>query len=470
LAVLSVFAVNWLIYLLFYGGPSVWGTFKRPETEPLLKQFMTLKEQQARTDPHGMPPEVGRLYISAKSGNWLSFSNSFNELAGRWRGLSTGPGPDKTVSEKAKDFVIGLAYKVGWQLPVHEPPPVEGISGEPIREIYGVMRAFKMGDEKYVTEFGREIIGSIPPHSIYFAGSEPGRCIVTAMCRSQTEGDTFFTFAADRLGYQSYLEYLQSMYGNKIHVLTSEDVGACYQEYVLAMKSASTNAAGGGVTAMDFNSVVARAIFDQCPTNGFYVEQRFAIDWMYPHLEPHGLIFKLDRQPLAGLSDEVIQQDRDYWRKSLTPKIGGWLGEDTKIKTIAIFARKIFSQQDFKGFSGDPQFVQNDYTCRLFSRERSNIAGLYDWRARHATSDDEKQRMSRQADFAFRQAWALCPYCVESMFPYINFLLSQSRFDDALIVAETAAALPQNKDNEQILQLPAQLKQFMMDHPSAPAD
>jgi len=78
--------------------------------------------------------------------------------------------------------------------------------------------------------------------------------------------------------------------------------------------------------------------------------------------------------------------------------------------------------------------------------------------------------MSRQADFAFRQAWALCPYCVESMFPYINFLLSQSRFDDALIVAETAAALPQNKDNEQILQLPAQLKQFMMDHPSAPAD
>jgi hypothetical protein len=50
--------------------------------------------------------------------------------------------------------------------------------------------------------------------------------------------------------------------------------------------------------------------------------------------------------------------------------------------------------------------------------------------------------MNDEADFAFRQAWALCPYSPDAVFPYINLLLSQNRISDALLVAETTAKFP----------------------------
>ena len=76
--------------------------------------------------------------------------------------------------------------------------------------------------------------------------------------------------------------------------------------------------------------------------------------------------------------------------------------------------------------------------------------------------------MNRAADFAFRQAWALCPYSPEAIYRYVNFLLAQTRINDAVLIAETAAALPQNKDNNQIVQLVTQLKQWQKEHPPAP--
>jgi hypothetical protein len=70
--------------------------------------------------------------------------------------------------------------------------------------------------------------------------------------------------------------------------------------------------------------------------------------------------------------------------------------------------------------------------------------------------------MARAADFAFRQAWALCPTSPEAVFRYVNFLLKQKRISDALLVAETAAQMPSmhGKDGEQIRALVEQLKKF----------
>ena len=87
---------------------------------------------------------------------------------------------------------------------------------------------------------------------------------------------------------------------------------------------------------------------------------------MYPYLEPHGLILKINRQPLPGLSGEIVQRDRDYWTKNVTPMIGGWLKPDTTVEEIAAFAEKIYVKNDLSGFTGDPQFVQNEFWCKIF--------------------------------------------------------------------------------------------------------
>ena len=56
-----------------------------------------------------------------------------------------------------------------------------------------------------------------------------------------------------------------------------------------------------------------------------FIEENIPLEWMLPNLEPHGLIFKLNRQPTEKLSDEIIQRDHDYLDEECDPMIGGWL-------------------------------------------------------------------------------------------------------------------------------------------------
>ena len=80
----------------------------------------------------------------------------------------------------------------------------------------------------------------------------------------------------------------------------------------------------------------------------------------------------------------------------------------------------------------------------------------------HATGATEKERMAREADFAFRQAWALCPDSTEAVFWYVALLVEQKRGGDAFLVAETAAQMPsmQGQEGQQIRDLVVSLKVF----------
>ena len=99
----------------------------------------------------------------------------------------------------------------------------------------------------------------------------------------------------------------------------------------------------GQVAVMEINGLLAKIIFDKNPDREFYIEESFPLDWMYPHLEPHGLIMKINRQPLAGLSDEIIQKDNDYWIKYMTPMIGDWLKPTHRSRTSSRSRKKFIS-------------------------------------------------------------------------------------------------------------------------------
>jgi hypothetical protein len=219
---------------------------------------------------------------------------------------------------------------------------------------------------------------------------------------------------------------------------------------------------------MGCEGVVLQLILEKNPGHEAFIELNYPVERIQTNLEPHGLIFKLNRKPVERLSEEIIQRDHDFWTNEIQPMIGGWLRDETSLKEIAAFAKKTFGRGELEDFTGDTNFINNAYSQSMFSKSRSAIAGLYDWRAQHVNDTAEKNRMARAADFAFRQAWVLCPYSPETVYRFVNFLLSQNRFEDALYVAETAAALPQNKDNDQMAQFPAQLRQWQSEHPPEP--
>jgi hypothetical protein len=268
--------------------------------------------------------------------------------------------------------------------------------------------------------------------------------------KSQVNGDPFFTLSQNALADGMYLKYLRSMYGDRIYLPTDQDLQNIFKDYSAdAKRRLKDNQLKPGenvkvdegrveitgmAAVMQLNGLLAKTIFDKTPDCDFYIEVSFPLDWMYPNLEPHGLIFKIDRQPLSHLSEDIISQDRQYWNKLVAPMIGDWLKADTSVPEVIAFAEKVTRHHDLSGFTGDPEFVQNDYSCEIFSAARAHIADLYVWRLNQATDADEKDRLASAADFAFRQALALCPFNKDAAKAYEDFLKNQNRPSDAALI------------------------------------
>ena len=452
-SLLVLIAVAGIFYNCEKSKQSAWNRIKNPETARILKRFVAVKKIQACASTNVLPVEVRAIFKYAERGDWLALSNSVQKVQARydyWWSLHNHNGYQVRRSAMA-NFIREVRENY-----IYAKPPfrLDGIPRETVLEVYGAFDGFMTGGEKYATQFGRDIMDSIPPGSIYFGGSDPGRFIVTALEKSHAAADPFFTLTPVELANGFYLDYLRSMYGNKIYIPTESDADKCFQVYVDAARQREkdqhhpnevTNATKprfpfpGQSGSIDINALLAKIVFDQNTNREFYFEGIVPFEWMFPHLEPHGLIMKINRQPLAVLPDEIIRQDHDYWTKYLTPMIGDWLNENTTVAEVAAFAGKVCLRREFNGFKGDPLFIQNDYSCRAFSRLRSSLGELYAWRAYKTTEAAEKLRMNCAADLAYRQAFVLCPYSMVTIYRYVNFLVSENRFTDAMLVAETSA-------------------------------
>lgn len=198
----------------------------------------------------------------------------------------------------------------------------------------------------------------------------------------------------------------------------------------------------GQVAVMAINALLTKVMFDNNPDREFYVEESFPLDWMYPHLTPYGIIMKINRNPLPEMTQEIVDRDHEFWTEYSTRSIGNWITYDTTVKQICDFADQVYYRRKLpKDFKGDPAFIRDNDAQKAFSKLRSSIAGVYNWRIANAKSAPEQQRMLKEADFAFRQAYAFCPYSPEALFRYVNLLLSTGRVDDALLIATTSQKL-----------------------------
>jgi tetratricopeptide (TPR) repeat protein len=208
----------------------------------------------------------------------------------------------------------------------------------------------------------------------------------------------------------------------------------------------------GQVAVMAINGLITKDMFDKNPDNEFFVEESFPLDWMFPHLTPFGIIMKINRQPVPELTDEVCQRDHEFWAQFSERLIGNWITYDTTVKEVTDFSRRTYLQHNYRDFKGDPKFARDDQAQKAFSKLRSSIGGLYAWRLGLLPSvptppqylpknTAEQQRMLREAEFAFKQALAYCPYSPEAVFRYVQLLLNLNRVSDALLIAETCLSL-----------------------------
>ena len=270
---------------------------------------------------------------------------------------------------------------------------------------------------------------------------------------------------------------------NEIYIPSPDDSQECFKEYtddvyrrqqlnqlkpgeeVNVDKATGRVQVSGQVAVMMINGLLCKVIFDHNPTNEFYVEESFPLDWMYPYETPSGIIMKINRNQVMSYTPDIYKKDHEFWSKYSDRLVGNWITYDTSVKEIAEFAQKVYLGNNYAGFKGDRKFVRDDDAQKAFSKLRSSIAGMYAWRLAqntppeyHPKSEADMKLLVQETDFAFKQSFAFCPYSPEAVFRYVNFLLLFNRLDDAAIVAETCLKL--DPFNVQVKGLVNQLRDF----------
>ena len=314
--------------------------------------------------------------------------------------------------------------------------PLTDVSWQAMIETFLAFYSFSFWDEKYALAYAHDIIESLPPGSIYFPGPLIGRGLIPALQKSEVNGEPCFAITLWKLSDESYRTYLRSMYGDKIYIPTEADVEKCFRDYAPnALRRKQQNR----LTRFDLAQIcmlIGKVIFDKNSDHEFYCEGGPIFNGTYSNLEPHGLIFKITRQPRPGLSDDLITQSHDYWRKQLQPMIGDWLTDDTSIPELAAWTERVRFKHDFTGFTGDRHFIEKNSEGEqiVYAYLRTVFGGLYAWHADHATNTVEKERLMREADFAYRQAIALWPPV--PALQYANLLEKDDRESDAQLIRE----------------------------------
>jgi tetratricopeptide (TPR) repeat protein len=218
----------------------------------------------------------------------------------------------------------------------------------------------------------------------------------------------------------------------------------------------------GQVAVMKINGLLCKVIFDNNPTNSFYVEESFPLDWMYPYETPFGIIMKINRDPLPELPDSVFKLDHEFWTKYSTRLCGDWITYDTTVRQIADFVDHVYIHNNYQGYKGARSFVRDDDAQKAFSKLRSSQAGMYYWRMSPQCPPEYRQKtpagqaaLIKETEFAFKQAFTFCPYSPEAVYRYVNFLLQMAQteamtghldradhyFDDATLVGQTCLKL-----------------------------
>ena len=407
--------------------------------DPDFARFVGEKSRQIRefekTSGNKVPSIVWSYFDALRVDDWQSATNLANRIDDLGRELGTN------------DISLALRGPV-WQ---------------PIGETIGAYDQFHEIDNRWLHRYGSNIISSIPKGSVYFGGTDSGRYIVSALCESQAKGVPFFTLTQNQLVDRRYEEYIRLIYGNKLTLPTDENVRAAIREYTddaearykagklkpgeeVRMNAEGHAQVGGAVAVMAINGLLVTSIFESNPTRDFYIEESYAFDWMYPQLEPHGLIMRLNRKPLERLSGEVVQKDFDFWNRQTADAVGNWLGETNSTRELCSFCEKVYLRKDLSAFKGDAAFAKSKETREVLAKFRSSIGGLYAWHFENDRNPDDKQRMKKATDQAFRQAFVLCPESPEAVYRYTKFLMSVQRVDDALLIAESAARIDPDSD------------------------
>jgi len=364
----------------------------------ILREFSSLRHKQAdnlaRQLGLKIPAGVSNFFAAAETGNWPAVSNSFRVFM-----VPEGPSGSKVVPEISNEL---------WT---------------PVVDTFGIYEtwAFWKEDPVLFRMFYEPALSSMPKGSIYFGGTDPGRFVMTALNETNAS-PRVFCLTQNGLADTKYTDYLRAVYGGELWMPKRQDSEEAFKRYLAEVQSGKRpknanikiNENGqiqvtGVSGVMELNGILCEMIIGHNrDKHECFIEESYVIEWMYPYLEPHGLILKINKAPQDKLGEMILKQDRDFWKD---------------------YVERLLKY---------PGFAKNYEAQKTFAKLRSAIAGVYVYRKLYA-----------EAESAFRQALQLCPSSPEPNFRLADMYVKQDRIVDARdVIKKYLAFCPPDQQNK----------------------
>ena len=293
-------------------------------------------------------------------------------------------------------------HSYGWQFGNWSLQGVAGIQ-EDFRHWYPDEAEFAQQWGAYTNAIPADYPPAMAEGAIFYGGTDPGRFVPTYMIYSADVRSDVYLITQNALADNTFMNITRDLYGDTIYIPSLEDSNEAFRKYVddvnagriqagadIKIENGKVSVQGvGGV--MTINGILAELIFKENKAkHDFYVEESYVIQWMYPYLTPHGLIMKLNDEPVASLDPQLVANDHAFW---------GW------------YTKWLLDQ---------PAFCRDICARKSFSKLRSALAGIYDYR-----------HMYDEAEYAFKQSIDLYPLSPEATFRLAQMYMNMQRFDDA---------------------------------------
>jgi tetratricopeptide (TPR) repeat protein len=379
--------------------------------------------------------------------------------------------------------------------------------------------------------FGIEMLKVCEPGTIFFGGTDPGRFVPEYLIGCNEFRGDIWLITQNGLADATYMNVLRDRYCKpqtvwpwvrsllrwvgaeredplrqeqggrdpklgKIYIPSQQDFERAFQIYIKDVEDRKKRgepieedvqivggkiSVGGVSGVMRLNGILAEMIWtNNINRHAFYVEESYVIPWMYPYLEPAGLIMRLNRDKVQ-LTPDKVARDFAYWDNLTNMFAAGgvidyddvvalyWRALEAALKANPNAPRDTVVSQAWARAVSESVSVENMPLHALPSRDYLNA--VYDWckagktlyfaqergrivikpgefeadepaqksfsKARSATAGVyEFHQMWPEAEAAYRQALWLYPKSAEAYMRLASMYVRLGRFDDALALAE----------------------------------
>jgi len=208
----------------------------------------------------------------------------------------------------------------------------------PILEAQGVAESTHDWPAQKLLDYGNAILDSLRPGMVYVGGTDPGRFIPTFL-NETTDGEHHVILTQNAMADNTYLKYVDYLYGENFGTLKEGDSTGAFQQYMAdAQKRLKHDQdfpdepkqmlpgedvrmvenriqVSGQVAVMGINELLLQDFMNKNPDATFALEESFPLRSFYSNSVPLGPIMELRAQDAqSSFTAERAAQVVDYWR------------------------------------------------------------------------------------------------------------------------------------------------------------